>query len=216
MKWTNEQLSLVIKFHSLGKTKSQISQLTGRTSKSISLKLNRLGYHFTQCVDRLNVKCLNCKKQLITTIKENRQFCNKSCSASHTNTFTKVKIKNKCLDCNAEIARTMVRCKICGAKNQQHKRDLRVIDGTSKIAGCKSYILRTRGHRCEDCQLTEWMTKPVPLELEHVDGNSENNDLKNLKLLCCNCHALTSTYKGRNIGNGRHFRRVRYAEGKSF
>lgn len=41
------------------------------------------------------------------------------------------------------------------------------------------------------------------MELEHIDGNSENNDLSNLTLLCPNCHSLTSTYKGRNIGNGR-------------
>lgn len=31
------------------------------------------------------------------------------------------------------------------------------------------------------------------------DGNSSNHKLDNLKLLCPNCHALTPTYRGRNI-----------------
>ena len=56
----------------------------------------------------------------------------------------------------------------------------------------------------------------VPIELEHIDGNSENNQLDNLKLLCPNCHSLTPTYKGLNKGNGRHIRQQRYKDGKSY
>lgn len=52
-------------------------------------------------------------------------------------------------------------------------------------------------HKCEECQLTEWMGKPIPLELEHIDGDHFNNLLENLKVLCPNCHANTSTYRGR-------------------
>lgn len=52
--------------------------------------------------------------------------------------------------------------------------------------------------------------------MDHIDGNSENNDLDNLRLICCNCDAQTSTYKAKNIGKGRHYRRQRYAEGKSY
>ena len=54
------------------------------------------------------------------------------------------------------------------------------------------------------------------MELEHNDGNSQNNSLDNLSLICPNCHSQTPTYKGANKGNGRHYRRVRYAEGKSY
>ena len=51
--------------------------------------------------------------------------------------------------------------------------------------------------------------------LEHIDGNSENNSLDNLKLLCPNCHSLTPTYKNLNKGNGRFKRMERYNKGKS-
>ena len=51
---------------------------------------------------------------------------------------------------------------------------------------------------CSCCGLTLWMDGPIPLELDHIDGNSEDNSLHNLRLLCPNCHALTPTYRGKN------------------
>jgi len=53
-------------------------------------------------------------------------------------------------------------------------------------------------HACNNCELTEWNDQPIPLELEHKDGNHHNNLLNNLELLCPNCHAQTSTYRGKN------------------
>ena len=58
-------------------------------------------------------------------------------------------------------------------------------------------------HRCEICNITEWMGKPTPIELDHIDGNRYNNDLSNLRVLCPNCHAQTDTYSGKNIKNMR-------------
>ena len=53
---------------------------------------------------------------------------------------------------------------------------------------------------CSMCGSRDWLGRPIPLELDHIDGNSENNVLGNLRLLCPNCHALTPTYRGKNIG----------------
>lgn len=52
---------------------------------------------------------------------------------------------------------------------------------------------------CSKCNRKTWLSKPIPLELDHVDGNSSDNSLNNLRLLCPNCHALTPTYRGKNI-----------------
>lgn len=62
----------------------------------------------------------------------------------------------------------------------------------------------------------KWNGKPLTLELEHIDGNSENNNRDNLECICTNCHSQTPTYKGKNIGNGRRLRKKRYKEGKSY
>lgn len=52
---------------------------------------------------------------------------------------------------------------------------------------------------CSSCKLTEWLGQNIPLELDHIDGNNEDNSLSNLRLLCPNCHAQTPTYRGKNI-----------------
>ncbi len=52
--------------------------------------------------------------------------------------------------------------------------------------------------QCSECKLDRWQNCPIPLELDHIDGDVHNNLLSNLRLLCPNCHALTSTYRGRN------------------
>jgi hypothetical protein len=63
----------------------------------------------------------------------------------------------------------------------------------------KKLLLAERGYKCEECNLIEWMKKPIPLELEHVDGDGKNNVRENLKLLCCNCHAQTPTWRRKKV-----------------
>jgi hypothetical protein len=52
--------------------------------------------------------------------------------------------------------------------------------------------------RCECCGNTEWLGHPISLELEHINGNHNDNRIENLKILCPNCHAQTPTYRGKN------------------
>ena len=80
-------------------------------------------------------------------------------------------------------------------------------------AGRKRYLLRVKPHKCEICTLDTWQGRPIPLELDHIDGDSGNNNLTNVRLICPNCHAQTPTYKNKNRGHGRKKRRERYHGG---
>lgn len=70
--------------------------------------------------------------------------------------------------------------------------------------GLKNRLLKENifERKCYVCNLTEWMDKQIPLELEHINGDRMDNRKENLTLLCPNCHAQTETYRGKNKGKG--------------
>jgi len=54
-------------------------------------------------------------------------------------------------------------------------------------------------HKCEKCDNKEWLGFPIPLELHHKNGDKHDHSFDNLELLCPNCHALTETYRSKNL-----------------
>ena len=63
---------------------------------------------------------------------------------------------------------------------------------------------RLKEYKCESCGNTEWMGRPIPLETHHKDGDSFNNLLENLELLCPNCHSFTDTYRGKKLKKNKN------------
>ena len=167
----------------------------------------------------------NCKDCNNPITYENRvkDFCNSSCSARFNN--RKRRTIKYCLYCNALFEKLNRKArKYCNHKCQRaYEKKIRFegyLKGEVKISHSilRKYLVELHGAKCMDCgwdKINSHSGK-CPIELEHIDGNSQNNKLENLKLLCPNCHSLTATYKALNIGKGRHKRRLRYQEGKSY
>lgn len=70
----------------------------------------------------------------------------------------------------------------------------------------KVAVIRINGHKCAICEKTEWMGKPIPLVLDHIDGRASNNVLSNLRLVCGNCDMQLPTYKSKNKNSDRNWR----------
>lgn len=62
-------------------------------------------------------------------------------------------------------------------------------------------ILLEQNGQCKHCDLSHWREKQLTLEIDHIDGDKDNNTRTNLVALCPNCHSLTDTWRGRNVGN---------------
>lgn len=53
-------------------------------------------------------------------------------------------------------------------------------------------------HKCYNCNLIEWLEKPITVHLHHINGIRSDNRLENLILLCPNCHSQTDNFCGKN------------------
>ena len=53
-------------------------------------------------------------------------------------------------------------------------------------------------YKCFNCGNTgEWMGKPLPLILDHINGVNNDNRVENLRFACSNCDSQLDTYKNR-------------------
>lgn len=241
MKWIKEDIDIAKKLLDNGVSYFKIGQQLDRTAKSVKVKLNKLGYGVNHELFYVDKKCACCGNNFKSLKSHEQIYCSRSCSAIINNqkffkrkkinfvddsgNFDKLKYdaynenKPKCLVCGKTT-----KDKFCSKKcESEYKREeifknIENGDLSYTHRQYKKYMINKFGEKCMECGWEERnpVTKNVPIELEHIDGNSDNNSLENLKLLCPNCHSLTPTYKALNVGNGRHSRRERYKEGKSY
>lgn len=91
-----------------------------------------------------------------------------------------------------------------GRKNLYHKDTKNIEDYLNNKIRINTHSLRIKliknklkEHKCENCELTEWLGDLIPIELHHIDGNRFNNNLDNLQILCPNCHSKTDNNSGK-------------------
>ena len=169
-------------------------------------------------VENFKLKELRCKgcTELLTYDQRLNTYCSHSCSAKDLNKLRIV--TTKCLRCEGDTTSTfnMYCSKECRSVYNYERYVSRWKDGletgTNKYeisAYLIKYIKNLKGEKCWVCGWNEVnpATNKIPVEIDHIDGNSQNNVEQNLRLLCPNCHSLTPTYRALNKGNGRGHRR---------
>lgn len=226
MKWKEEDINTAKEMLKNGYAYKDIGILLGRSDASIRMKLlttfniKRTDYYNANLIK----KCKNCENDFEIKKgqdrKNNRKFCSNSCSTTFNNTKRKKKEKKLCVLCNSELHTGSKFCNSTCQKEYNNSEKIRkwlnneisghVNGGSFSLLKCvRSYIMLKADNKCEDCgenRINTYSGKYI-LTIDHIDGDASNNKPENLKVLCPNCHAMTSTYG--NI-NGRVSARKRY------
>jgi hypothetical protein len=129
----------------------------------------------------------------------------------------------KCVGCNCALIERH-KIKFCSNKCQndyKYRQHIEEWKKDSKNGGrwiktkniscyLKRYLLDKYKNKCAKCgwHKKHPITGNIPLEVDHIDGDSDNNSEKNLTILCPNCHALTPYFKNLNKGKGRKWRKT--------
>jgi predicted nucleic acid-binding Zn ribbon protein len=212
MKWTKKEIDNTLYLLKSGKTYKEISITNGRSERSIRNKVNEFGEKSSMYKKNgVDIKCLNCEKEFYNKDRD-RKFCSRSCSVTFSNK-NKKKVKSDCINCGKKTNRIGNKycSNVCQFSYERKKTYEKIENGDITLyeKNYKNYLIDLHGNKCMECgwDKVNPTTGKVPIQLEHMDGNSENNSLDNLKLLCPNCHSLTPTYGALNKGNGRKNRK---------
>lgn len=219
--WSKADDDKIVSLFMEGKTYVYICNELGVTDGALRSRLRKIGVKKSVLKIR-SKKCLNCDCEFnfsVNSKKErNKKFCSNSCSTSYNNNLRSKAIVLNCKNCGLKLDKSIK--KYCDNKCQgEHKRRLifeKIKNGDTNLyeKQYKNFLINEYGNKCMDCGWCEInkYTGKVPIQLEHIDGNSDNNSLNNLRLLCPNCHSLTSTYGALNKGNGRTKRKANRIE----
>lgn len=168
--------------------------------------------------------CPVCGSTISYEKKSESTYCSRSCAAKANNKKYPKRVPSRhqaqtCPTCGKSITGKNKFCNQLCANTYKHTKAVKEAEssGYFKAQKCgeahrpfvKRYLVEKYGHKCSICGTTEWCGKPVPLVVDHIDGDSTNNAVDNFRLVCGNCDMQLPTYKSKNK-NGRSWRRQYY------
>jgi|WetSurSiteA1Bulk_404760.scaffolds.fasta_scaffold01558_17 hypothetical protein len=167
-------------------------------------------------ITKKQTNCLQCGCEIHPVTKK-QKFCSHSCSADYNNGIRyRENLKNiLCLYCKKEFKprdRSRKYCsKECSSKYRREKKIKDFFDGKFTDAHqvkhnyIRNYIIEKQKGVCSICGEKPFHNgKPLVFVVDHIDGNSENNNPKNIRAICPNCNSQTDTFAGRNVGKNKY------------
>jgi hypothetical protein len=203
--YTDEQLQeLVSSSHNWNEVLNKLNMKTMTRSLQRRIKSANIEHkHISTYFDGLHTKFNKLsKEQLIDIIKKHTDW-NDFMKEIGYKSCTHLPIIKKKLE-NIQIDYTHLESSKPKINNARYSLDEILVEDSTYCGGMRillKRLKRERGweHQCSICKLTEWNDKPIPLEIDHIDGCHTNNTYTNLRPICPNCHAQTDTYKGKNM-----------------
>ncbi len=137
-----------------------------------------------------NTKCSICKKEIyrrpsVLSLNNGRAYCDQVCYGKSC------RKEISCLVCKSPILagankKTCSReCSNINRKGTLYTRS-QTKDKVKQNRTLKKILLKERGRKCERCSYKKYEI----LHVHHIDRDRKNNSLKNLELICPNCHAV--------------------------
>jgi HNH endonuclease len=156
---------------------------------------------------KTKVSCLNCQQEVYIENKEIARgfgkFCSRKCSGAYKSKNVKPKDPNvECAQCHKTFYKCFYKRNI--PKSGLHFCNRKCKDKAQRIGGIreimpfhygttdknyryKIFILSGKPKICERCNYDK---NEAAIIVHHKDRNRDNNDISNLEVLCCNCHAI--------------------------
>jgi 5-methylcytosine-specific restriction endonuclease McrA len=107
-------------------------------------------------------------------------------------------IERKCLYCGDSFSTTNKRKIYCCRKHKQYANTVRRYGSHVNSKKKKRIKYITEINECSLCGFIA--LNKCQLDIDHIDGNHNNNDPNNLQVLCANCHRL-KTYLNKDWEN---------------
>ncbi len=169
-------------------------------------------------------RCIREGCEIVFVTKDKRkQYCSHSCSAKVTNASRRKRPIPQCVRCGNPTNHSDGRVGYCSWECKTAHTIERWLSGediaTNKYgtaSWAKQYVLEQAGGQCEAIDsrtgqrcLEDRVTSKgnTILDLDHIDGNWQNNQRSNLRVICPNCHRLTETWGAGTMGNGRTWKK---------
>lgn len=149
------------------------------------------------------MKCEKCDEYHDGTFGSGR-FCSRKCANSREKTDeirkrTSDTLKRAHIDGRISTKGRVYAEEVIQKRKETWDKKLLESDFSSlKFESIRKRVILEQNNCCNRCGICEWLNLPITLELEHIDGNRQNNSRENLEALCPNCHSMTDTWRGRN------------------
>lgn len=133
---------------------------------------------------------------------------------SPTNIIPKRSIISQCPNCGSSFENAKHGSECCSPEcaaelktkrhYEEYLKDNSIAYGQKNMQSYKKWFLLEQNNKCSICGMeNSWNGQELIFILDHIDGNADNNNRDNLRMVCPNCDSQLDTFKSKNKNSAR-------------